>query len=365
MSFQVSLCHQFSGFALDLNFNASENVTAVMGPSGSGKTTLAKMISGVMTPHKGRVSIGTTTLFDSDTGINLPPHKRKIGYVFQEPRLLPHLTVRQNLGYGAWFAGKLRPDLGPVSDMLGLGHLLDRMPRGLSGGEAQRVALGRALLCAPNLLILDEPLAALDAARKEEILPYLARIRDEAQCPILYITHAVSEVAQLANALVVLDNGRLAAIGPTAHVLADPKMTPTLGPRTTGAVLHGTIQAHADDGLSEVAVAGGRLFVANTPAPIGAPVSLRIEASEVLISVNKPDGLSALNILPGTITGLSTDPRGGILVQIDTGGDRILSKLTQRSATLLALRPGMNVHAVFKSVSVEISQRDPAPNNRL
>lgn len=353
MSLSVKLSRKFDDFQLDLDFEAPGGVTALMGPSGAGKSTIAKMIAGVAQPEHGQIQIGETVVLDTAQGLCLPPHRRNIGFVFQEPRLLPHLTVRQNLRYGAWFARKPVSDLGPVADMLGLGALLDRMPRGLSGGEAQRVALGRALLSDPNLLILDEPLAALDTARKYDILPYLARIRDQAQCPILYISHAMAEVVQLATTLLVIDAGQLRAIGPPRYVLADPDVASSLGPRNVGAILRGPLVAHAQDGLSEVAIRGGSLFIARPKAAIGSVVTLRVEASEVMLSVAKPTGLSALNILKGTITALSNGPDAGVLVQIDVAGDRVLSKLTRRSADALKLAPGMVVYAIFKSVSLE------------
>ncbi len=353
MSIEARLTHQFDGFALDVDLRAPDGVTAIMGPSGAGKTTVAKMIAGVMTPQSGRVQVGSEVLFDSAAGLQIRPHSRKIGYVFQEPRLLPHLSVRQNLLYGAWFAKRGSGGLAQIADMLGLARLLDRMPRGLSGGEAQRVALGRALLTEPRLLILDEPLAALDAARKDEILPYLARIRDQALCPILYISHSVSEVAQLADTLAVLDQGKLAALGPIAEVLADPMAAHGLGARSTGALLNGTVTSVATDGLAAVTVPAGTLHVALGDASVGDKVILRVESSDVLLSVTKPEGLSALNILPGRICRVTKGPSGSVTVQLEAAGDHVLAKLTQRSTDALNLAPGQQVYAIFKSVAVD------------
>ena len=200
---------------LSVHFEAAGGATALFGPSGAGKTSVVNMIAGLLTPDRGSIALDDTILFDAAAGIDVPPHRRRIGYVFQDGRLFPHLTVRQNLDYGRRMGGRPR-DGGAferIAALLDIGVLLDRRPRTLSGGERQRVAVGRALLMRPRLLLLDEPLAALDAGRKREILPYLVRLRDEAAVPIVYVSHTAAEVRRIATKVVRLDNGRVVAAG--------------------------------------------------------------------------------------------------------------------------------------------------------
>lgn len=217
----VDVEHEQGAFRLAADFAAPAGVTALFGRSGSGKTTLVRIIAGLVRPRRGRVVVAGVTLLDTARGLALAPHRRRIGYVFQEGRLLPHLTVRQNLLFGRWFAPRREPgtEPGAIVELLGIGHLLHRRPGSLSGGETQRVAIGRALLAKPRLLLMDEPLAALDDARKAEILPFIARLRDETRVPIVYVSHARSEVARLADTVVMLEDGRVTAAGPAAEVL--------------------------------------------------------------------------------------------------------------------------------------------------
>ena len=218
----VDVEHEQGAFRLEAGFTAPAGVTALFGRSGSGKTTLVRTIAGLVRPRRGRVVLAGETLLDTARGIVLPPHRRRIGYVFQEGRLFPHLTVRQNLLFGRWFAPRREPgtEPGAIVELLGIGHLLRRRPGSLSGGETQRVAIGRALLAKPRLLLMDEPLTSLDDARKAEILPYIARLRDEAGVPIVYVSHSRAEVARLADMVVVLEDGRVTAAGPAAEILS-------------------------------------------------------------------------------------------------------------------------------------------------
>lgn len=215
MTLHIQLSHHLPQIALNLSFAAPDGITVLFGPSGAGKSTIANAVAGLLTPDQGRIILRDRVLFDSAAGINIPPHRRRIGYVFQEARLFPHLTLRQNLRYGQWFnpAARKAP-FERIVELLGLGALLHRRPATLSGGEKSRAALGRALLAGPQLLVMDEPLAALDQARKDEILPYLERLRDEIRQPILYITHDRSEVQRLASHLVQIEAGRLVYSGP-------------------------------------------------------------------------------------------------------------------------------------------------------
>jgi molybdate transport system ATP-binding protein len=211
----VDVDKQLGAFTLAARFQAPGGVTALFGPSGAGKTTIVNMIAGLLAPDRGTIVLDDEVLFDATTGINVPPHRRRIGYVFQEGRLFPHLSVRQNLDYGRRMSGWPRDSRAfeRVASLLDIGHLLDRRPRMLSGGERQRVAIGRVLLMRPRLLLLDEPLASLDAARKREILPYLNRLRDEARVPMVYVSHTAAELRRIATSIVRLDAGRVVACG--------------------------------------------------------------------------------------------------------------------------------------------------------
>ncbi len=348
----VALRHAFPGFALDAAFQAPAGLTALFGQSGSGKTTIVNAVAGLLRPQSGRIAVGDTVLSDSGRDLFLPPHRRGIGYVFQDARLFPHLTVRQNLLYGHWFTGRGRShDLPRVVDMLGIGPLLARRPVALSGGERQRVALGRAILSHPRLLLMDEPLAAMDQPRKDEILPYLERLRDQAGLPILYVTHSPSEVARLATTVVLVDGGRVIASAPAAEMLSDPAIAPMLGLAETGAILTARVQGQDGDGLTRLETAAGPLFLPQVAAPLGSTLRLRILAQDVMIATVAPQGISALNVIPATVRDL-TDGSGGVLVRLDAGGQVILSRITARSARALTLVPGKQVHAVLKAVSV-------------
>ncbi|WP_207102049.1 molybdenum ABC transporter ATP-binding protein [Paracoccus shandongensis] len=352
MMLSVALRHAFPGFTLDAAFEAPAGLTALFGQSGSGKTTIVNAVAGLLRPQSGRVTVGDTVLTDSARGIFLPPHRRGIGYVFQEARLFPHLTVRQNLLYGHWFTGRGRPsDLPRVVEMLGIGPLLPRRPAALSGGERQRVALGRAILSHPRMLLMDEPLAALDQARKDEILPYLERLRDHVGLPILYVSHSPAEVARLATTVVLVDKGRVTTAGPVAAMLSDPATAPLLGLSETGALLTARVEAQEADGLTRLATPSGPLFLPRIAAPVGTALRLRILAQDVMIATAPPQGISALNVIPARVRDLT--PTGdGVLVRLEAGGQVILSRITARSAAALRLEPGLPVHAVLKAVSV-------------
>jgi molybdate transport system ATP-binding protein len=215
MNLTVEVEKKLGEFALNASFDSDSGATALFGPSGAGKTSIANMIAGLLTPDRGRIVLGDDILFDSAARIDVPAHRRRAGYVFQDGRLFPHFSVRRNLDYGRWMQGLPRDEaaFGRVCELLDIGALLDRRPGALSGGERQRVALGRALLMQPRLLLLDEPLASLDAGRKREILPYFERLRDEARVPMIYVSHDAEEVRRIASRVVLLENGRVTAQG--------------------------------------------------------------------------------------------------------------------------------------------------------
>jgi molybdate transport system ATP-binding protein len=354
VSLFVTLRHDFTGFSLDAGFEAPPGVTALFGRSGSGKTTVVNAVAGLLHPREGRIVADGEVLCDTTARIWVPAHRRRVGVVFQEGRLFPHLTVRQNLAYGGWFAprGPSRAEVDRVVDLLGIGPLLARRPGMLSGGEKQRVAIGRALLASPRLLLMDEPLASLDEARKEEILPFLERLRDETAVPIMYVSHSVAEVARLATTIVAMEAGRVVRSGPAEAVLSDPEAVPALGVREAGAVLVGRITEHHADGLTEVAVSAGRLFLPRVDAAPGARLRVRIAAQDVILSRERPEGLSALNVLPAKVGAVRRGDGPGVTVQLLAASDRLLARITRRSADALGIAPGATCWAIVKSVSV-------------
>lgn len=344
------------GFTLTADFVAPPGVTALFGRSGAGKTTLANAVAGLLRPCAGRIALGGETVFDRDAGVWTPPHRRRLGYVFQEGRLFPHLDVRGNLLYPQRFAPPAAAptqNFDDVVSLLGLAPLLHRRPDVLSGGERQRAAIGRALLGAPRMLILDEPLASLDAGRKTEILPFLERLRDELALPMLYVSHSVAEIARLAETVVALADGRVARVGPTPELLSDPDVFPLMGRQEAGAVLEARVVAvDVGDGLAELAVSGGRLFVPAAGVSAGARLRVRVRARDVMIARTAPSEVSALNILPATVAALGKGDGAIVEVALVCGGDRLLARITRRSAAALNLAPGVACFALLKTVAI-------------
>ncbi|OFX02021.1 MAG: molybdenum ABC transporter ATP-binding protein [Alphaproteobacteria bacterium RIFCSPHIGHO2_12_FULL_66_14] len=354
MSFGVDIDHVREHFRLTARFSSAPGLTALFGRSGSGKSTLVDIIGGLIRPTRGRVAVDGQVLVDTDRGIFVPKHRRRIGYVFQDSRLFPHLSVRNNLLYGRWFAqngGGASGDLAAIVELLGIGALLDRRPDSLSGGEKQRVAIGRALLAHPRLLLMDEPLASLDEARRAEILPYIERLRDEAGVPIVYVSHSVAEVARLATTVVVLSEGKVTAVGPVLDIL--PLADATDG----GGVLDATVARHDEPfHLTVLASAAGELQVPQLAATVGTHVRAYIRARDVMISLRPPEEISALNVLPGRIVAIVASPNGAQAdVRLDCNGATLMARLTAKSVQRLALAPGRPVFAVIKSVSFERS----------
>ena len=352
----IAVAHNFADFTLDAAFDSGGGLTALFGRSGAGKTTLINAIAGLLRPDRGHIAIDGEVLTDTERGLFVPARRRRIGYVFQEGRLFPHLTVRQNLLYGRWFAPKAaRPrDIDSVIDMLGIAALLGRRPANLSGGEKQRVAIGRALLAGPRLLVMDEPLASLDEARKAEILPYIERLRDAAGVPIVYVSHAIGEVTRLATTLVLLSEGRVAAIGPTAAIVGRIDLFPLTGRAEAGAILATRVASHDPAfGLTSLRAAAGELRVPHLDLPVGAAMRVRIRARDVMIALRPPEGLSALNVLPGTVAEIG--PADGAIVEmrLDCAGEALLARLTRRSVETLGLEPGRPVYAVIKSIAFD------------
>jgi len=342
---EVDIEHRFGSFELDIHFRSGRGLTALFGRSGAGKTSVVNVIAGLVRPERGRVVVEGSVLIDTERRISAPAHRRRVGYVFQEDRLFPHLTVRQNLLFGRWFAlgPALASRLDDVVDLLGIGALLDRRPGRLSGGERQRVAIGRALLASPRLLLMDEPLASLDARRKDEILPYIERLRDQAGVPIVYVSHAVAEVTRLANTIVLISDGRVRAVGPLQEVMGRAELYPIVGRFEAGAVLAVRVVAHdARWGLTELAGAFGTLTVRRLPAPVGAALRVRIRARDVILAASPPTGISALNVLRGRVETLVPIEDAALEVQLRLGNERLLARVTRRSGSTLGLAPGQD-----------------------
>lgn len=356
MTLTVDIRHRLGSFALDAAFTSEGGVTALFGRSGSGKTSILRIIAGLERPDDGKVVIDGKVLVDTSRNIFVPKHRRRFGYVFQETRLFPHLSVRQNLSYGRWFAPAAgrTGNLDDVTSLLGIGALMDRRPGNLSGGEKQRVAIGRALLSSPRMLLMDEPLAALDEERKQEILPYLERLRDRMKIPIVYVSHSVSEVARLADRVIVIDDGRVVASGEALEVINRPMISARLGRREAGALLEGTLDRYDPEyGLNHVKLKASSLLVPGHRGGEGRRVRVHIPARDVMLSTSMPVGISALNVLQGKVFEVSRDSDGMFDVQVDCGGDIVHSRITRLSWERLQLGNGSLVYVIVKTVALE------------
>jgi molybdate transport system ATP-binding protein len=352
MSVEVEIKHRFGAFALDIAFKTERaGVTALFGPSGSGKTSIVNAVAGLFRPDEGRIVVEGRVVLDTKTGVFVAARERRTGYVFQDSRLFPHMSVERNLRFG-WRRSPAPMDeheIEHVVEMLGLVRLLERDPKTLSGGEKGRVALGRALLSSPDILLLDEPLAALDAARRAEILPYLERLRDETRLPMLYVSHHVDEVARLADEIVVLRDGGVAAQGSAFDLLT--RIEGEIEP--VGAVIDARIDSHGED-LSVLVFDTGKLFVPRIAREVGSRVRVRLRAEDIMLAREEPRAISANNILPVTVAAIGRGPRQAD-VQLALGAARMVARITLASAKRLELAPGAHVFAIVKGVIVDSS----------
>ena len=352
---EVAVQRRQGDFALDVAFAAGGGVTALFGPSGSGKTSVVEMVAGLARPDAGRIVVEGRVLFDSAAGIDLAPEARRLGYVFQEGRLFPHLSVRGNLDFGRRRVPPAERHLGfdDVVGVLGIESLLDRRPNRLSGGEKQRVAIGRALLASPRILLMDEPLAALDAPRKAELLPFVAGVARRFAIPILYVSHAMDEVLQLADTLVLMESGRVAAAGGVEQLLSDPSLKALTGRGEAGAVVAAHVAGHDDStGITRLAFAGGTLMVARQDLAVGAATRVRIHARDIAIAVDRPERISVRNILAATVKDVTSGEDHVVDVVLDCGGCPLWAQITAHGQAQLGLRPGMRVHALIKAMTV-------------
>ena len=347
--FQLSREH----FKLDASFSVpAHGITALFGPSGCGKTTLLRAIAGLEKKARGHFRIGDSIWQDEST--LLPTYQRPLGYIFQEASLFAHLSVQQNLDYGFKRIPKEHKliSLQQAIDLLGLGPLLARNPAQLSGGERQRVAIARALLTSPKLLLMDEPLAALDYRRKQEILPFFERLRAELSIPILYVSHAPDEVARLADHLVLLDNGQVQASGPIAEMLTRSDL-PLAHDHAAAAIIEAIVDAiDTDYHLAKLTFPGGHFFIPNQNLRLGKKVRLRILARDISLTLQRQTDTSILNIVPVTVTALNDENPAQLLVQLNANGIPLLARITRKSAASLVLSPGNHVYAQIKAVSL-------------
>jgi molybdate transport system ATP-binding protein len=355
----LAIRRQLGTFSLDIALQAPDSgLTALFGRSGAGKTSVIAAIAGLLRPEEGHIRVADQTLFDAARGIDLPAHRRRIGYVFQDARLFPHLTVHDNLLYGFRRApadGTPRHSPERIIALLGIEDLLARRPGTLSGGEKQRVAIGRALLAQPRILLMDEPLAALDAPRRREILPYLERLRDELRLPIVYVSHALDEVLRLANRVAIIEGGRVAALGTPAELSLRPELRALMGEYDAGALIEARVlAADREYGLTTLAFPGGELRVPGIDAAPGSRLTLRIRARDVSIALWPPAGLSIRNVLPAIVAAIREAPGNALAeVTLDTGGSLLLARITREAVHRLGLKKGQAVHALVKSVSFE------------
>ncbi len=357
---EVDVEKRLGSFVLAARFTAPDSgITALFGRSGTGKTSIVNALAGLLRPDRGRISIGSEILFDSQRGIDLPPARRGLGYVFQEGRLFPHYSVRGNLLYGRRHAASNKgPGFDAVVDLLGIKDLLERRPGDLSGGEKQRVAIGRALLASPRLLLMDEPLAALDAPRKDEILPFIERLRDELKLPVFYVSHEMEEIMRLADLLVLLDAGKVAAVGAIEDLTSRLDLWPLTGRYEAGSVIRTVLRGHdATYGLSELAFPGGRLRVTKIELPLGTPIRVRIRARDVVLATEKPQHLSIRNAFAGSVVEVAPGRGPQIDLQLDIGTAQqpvlLLARITLRAFQELQLAPGKPVFALVKTVSFD------------
>ena len=352
----VSVRHRFGSFVLDAGFTAPvPGVTAIFGPSGCGKSTLLAAVAGLLRPQAGRIAFDGDVMFNSDRGICVAAERRRCGVVFQDARLFPHLSVLSNLRYGMRRApaSATGPELDEVVDLLGIAHALDRRPAGLSGGERQRVALGRALLSRPRLLLMDEPLAALDAARKAEVLPFLARIRDRLRIPLLYVTHSLDEVDRLAAWLVLMQDGRVVASGSLEDLSTRTDLPLLSRRRDAGVVLGCIVQAHDPArGLTTLRFAGGTFILTLAPDPLGAALRVRVRARDVSVAIVPPHGLSMQNVLPVVLEAIEPAQPHQVTLRLRCGESVLLASVTRDTVSRLSLTPGQELWALVKSVTI-------------
>jgi molybdate transport system ATP-binding protein len=348
---QITIQQQLGDLSLTVAADIpAKGVTAIFGVSGAGKTSLINAVAGMSRPQQGRIALNGRVLFDAQRHICLPPEKRRVGYVFQDGRLFPHYRVKGNLLYG--MASSMRPQFEGIVELLGIGPLLRRYPLSLSGGEKQRVAIGRALLSAPEILLMDEPLAALDLPRKLELLPYIERLAKEVEIPILYVSHSMDEILRLAERVLILDNGRQKAFGILEEVWASRALRPWLPREEQSSVLQVRVaEHHPVYAMTAVSFGQQRLWVSRLPSPVGTPLRIRIAASDISLVLTPPARSSIRNILSAQVKECLT-VGDQIEVRLDIEGRTLWARISPWARDDLGLRAEMPLFAQIKSVSI-------------
>ncbi|MFH1113642.1 MAG: molybdenum ABC transporter ATP-binding protein [Pseudomonadota bacterium] len=352
---RIKVRKSLGNFTVDVAFStAAVGVTALFGRSGAGKTSVINMIAGLFPPDEGVMEVNGRTLFDSRKSVDLPPEKRRCGYVFQDGRLFPHLTVKGNLMYGMRLVPRSERcvNYDQVVEMLGIDHILERRPAKLSGGEKQRVAVGRALLTSPSLLLMDEPLASLDNARKGEVLPFVARLPREFSIPIVYVSHSLDEILNLADSVVLLESGRVAATGNVEDLMSQFDLQRFAGAFDAGVVLAAVVEEHdKTGGLTILRFSGGILKVPLADVPVGDRVRVRIRSRDVAIALNRPTKISVQNVFPATVEEMVETSESIVDVRLNIGHP-LFSRITPAAKADLDLTPGRQVFALVKSVAI-------------
>lgn len=352
---RIRLEVHFPGYTLNVDQSLPEKgITGIFGVSGSGKSTFLRAIAGLERPVNSRIAIGSEIWHDDAKGIFIPPYKRPLGFVFQDAALFPHLNVRQNLEYGMKRVPEnaRRISLDYVVDLLGLNPLMERNPQTLSGGEKQRVGIARALATSPRILMMDEPLASLDQPRKTEIIPYLNRLNTELSLPILYVSHDLDEIISLADHLILLEAGKISASDEIGQILTRLDL-PLAHRHDAAAIIQGTaIKREERFRLNTIAFSGGQLSLPGKPIPAGEPVRLRIHANDVSLALSPATDTSILNLIPACVVDIHENENGLVMVELDAGGARLLSRITAKSASTLAIHPGQTLYAQIKGIAI-------------
>jgi molybdate transport system ATP-binding protein len=347
--FKFSAVKEYPNFKLDVSISTEDGlVTGLFGQSGSGKTSIINIAAGLVKPDSGDIAVNGRTLFNDKQKINVPVKHRKAGYIFQDGRLFPHMTVLKNLKYGMVKNAETKFDFDEVINLLGIETLLDRRPHRLSGGEKQRVAIGRALLSSPDFLLMDEPLSALDKARKEELIPFISKTVDKFKIPVIYVTHSIDELLALCDNVVLMENGKCNDFGSVEEVVSKPQNMDILGLSNPVKVLN--VLAGAEDS-SQIMLSDGRIVMPTSKYPEGTPMRAVVNSADVSIAIRKPEGISTRNIMQGVVTSIKGVPDGRMCVTVDVGRD-IYATVTRAAINELKIKEGLMVYAMFKSTSV-------------